>query len=77
MAAKKTGLNSLRLLCVTKEWQHPLSKVVHNGFWGNWKPWAYRYSALIVTAGVWYEDSQGNGDDSALNAISRGVQNSV
>jgi len=64
-----TALNGLQIYCVEKNWSKGKVVMVYAGIWGVWQPWAYKVHKLVKGAKVRFEDSQGDGDDTALNGI--------
>lgn len=44
--------------------------MIHNGLWGEWKPWTSADSHYVCGSKVRFEDPIGDGDDTALNGIS-------
>merc|ERR1712165_595997 len=68
-AGDDTALNGLAIWCVSKDFKYGDVKVVHYGWWGSWKPWAYRQKKFVTGAEVRFEDHQGGGDDTAMNGL--------
>jgi len=69
-----TALNGLAIWCVDKGWRNGEVKIVYAGNWGRWKGWSYKPYKLVKGARVRYEDSQGGGDDTAMNGIQFNVE---
>jgi len=69
-----TALNGLKIYCVDENWSDGEVVMVHAGFWGSWKPWGYKWNKLVKGARVKSEDSQGDGDDTAMNGIQFNVE---
>jgi len=63
-----TALNGLMIYCRRKS-GYATSVMVYEGIWGEWKPAVWSYSKLVTQAEVRFENSQGRGDDTAMNGL--------
>lgn len=66
-----TAANGLKLkYCGLSDWYNQQEQTIWNGNWGGWKGWVMcSYGKYIGAARVRFEDSQGGGDDTALNGL--------
>ena len=66
-----TAANGLKLkYCLISNWNSQKEVEVYPGIWGSWKGMKMcPANQFIVGAQVRYEDSQGGGDDTALNGL--------
>jgi len=64
-----TTLNGLRIRCRRKDTNESTDLTVYDGVWGDWKPWVTVPNKFVSAAEVRFEDSQGEGDDTAMNGL--------
>jgi hypothetical protein len=59
----------LRISCKDPSSGSSSQQLVHEGYWGGWKDWRVQGNQYVTGAQVRFEDSQGKGDDTAMNGI--------